>query len=77
MTADDSGVYSTAVFAGSNAVVITKTGLQGSINVLPDQVNAFDFEFEPGGAAGLPEWIWLALAALGAVLIGSGALEKD
>jgi hypothetical protein len=73
-TADDSGVYSTAVFAGSNAVVITKTG---GINVLPDQVNAFDFEFEPGGAAGLPEWIWLALAALGAVLIGSGALEKD
>jgi len=45
--------------------------------VLPDQVNAFDFELEPGGATGLPGWIWLVPIALGTVPIGSGALEKD
>jgi hypothetical protein len=45
--------------------------------VLPDQVNAFDFELELGGAAVLSWWIWFVPIALGAVLIGSGALEKD
>jgi len=79
VTADDVGVYSTPLYIGSNAVAITKQGykpLSSSINVLPDKVNEFDFELEPEGAIKLPWWLWLAPAALGAVLVGREAIKR-
>ena len=45
--------------------------------MLPDQVSAFDFELVPEGKLGGLWWLLVIPAALGAVLIGSGALEKD